>query len=109
LAKADPSFVRGSVRDWATAIGCSTGLVNKLSLRITTMEKTGRGRRGRTPAPKAVGLTPKIEATIGTGGRSEDDAPYQLINEQQRDYEPSSAENDPPGRKPVKVRYRKKV
>jgi hypothetical protein len=67
LAKADRFFVQRSLREWAHAIGCSDGLVSELPLWKETMNLTGRGIKGKAPAPKAVGLTDDVEAVAGEG------------------------------------------
>jgi hypothetical protein len=88
LAKQNPQFVHGRVRDWAAAIRkdsgktCSTATVKKMPFWIRTMEITSRGRtKGKTP--KAVGITDKLKSGIGTG--SEHEVLEALIAEQAGD------------------------
>ena len=100
LAKKDPSFVNKKQREWAEAIGCSDGLINKLPLWQKTMEKTGRGRKERGTKPKKVSLTKAIEETVGEGEKHEQLS--RLIAEQEQDYEPSPL--DPKGRNPINQR-----
>jgi hypothetical protein len=108
LATANPSFLKMTLRGWAAAIGCSTGLVTKLPLWQATIKKTGRGRSGRTPAPKTVSFTPALEATIGTRDDSDDERLKQLVEEQRADYEPSPLDVDPPNSKLKAVKSRKR-
>lgn len=85
LAKANRSFVKRPLREWAQAIGCSEGLVTRLPFWQQTMDQTGRGKAGKAPAPKAVSLTKNLEAVVG----DQDDNLRKLIEEQQADMEPS--------------------
>jgi hypothetical protein len=105
LAANDPSFVRQSQREWASRIGCSVALVDRLPLWRETMKQTGRGKRARPPAPKTVSLTPAVEAVTGT----EDAELQRLIEDQQADSEPSPLEDDPPGTRPRTVHYGKRL
>jgi hypothetical protein len=108
LAKADRSFVKEpSIRKWAEAIGCSTGLVVKLPFWRALMEKSGRGRKDTTPKPKAVSLTSNLEAAVGEGARNE--VLERLIGDQEADFEPSPLEGDPPEGRPRTVRTRKRL
>lgn len=63
----DPSFGRKTARKWASAIGCSVGLVTGLPVWHGIMEKDGRGRRkkGVQKKPRVVSLTPAVEARAG--------------------------------------------
>lgn len=84
LAKADRSFVHKSQRQWAKAIGCSSGLVAKLPFWLKTMKKSGRGKNGKAPgAPKAIPLTPALAATLSEGEK--DQELQRLVDEQHRD------------------------
>jgi hypothetical protein len=107
LAKADPSFVQRPLREWADAIGCSEGLVAKLTLWRATMKRTGRGKEDTGPAPKVVSLTDGLDAVTGAGDRNE--VLEQLIAEQEADREPSPLEDDQPGSRPRKVHSRKRL
>jgi hypothetical protein len=107
LAQADRLFVQRTIREWAKAIGCSTGLVHDLPLWKETMKRTGRGRPVKTPAPKAISLTPLIEEVTGEGEREE--MLNQLIAEQQADQEPSPLDDEPPGARPRNVHCRKRL
>jgi hypothetical protein len=108
LGEADPTFVKKTLREWAEAIGCSDGLVPKLPLWIATMKKTGRGRKGRSPAPKVVSLTNGLEAVTGDG--SPDEMLKRLVAESNADNkaDPSPVADDQPGR-PRKVRGGKRL
>ncbi len=72
LAKANPTFVNGGVREWAEAIRretrktCSVDTVYHTSLWQETMEETGRGR-GKGPTARNVSLTKGLEAVTGVG------------------------------------------
>lgn len=107
LAKRDKSFVDGSSRQWAEQIGCSEGLVRQTKLWKDTMKKTGRGRKDREAEPKAVSLTPGLEATIG----SPDLELQRLIAEQEADArsEPSPFDEDVFVGRPQIVRHYKKL
>jgi hypothetical protein len=107
LARADPAFVQRSLREWADAIGCSHGLVTELPLWQETMRRTGRGRKDKSVAPKAVSLTKPLEAATGEGDK--DDVLNQLIAQQEADKEPSPLEDDPPDSRPKRARTRKRV
>jgi hypothetical protein len=107
LAKADPSFVQRSLREWADAIGCSEGLVANLPFWRETMKQTGRGKEGSVPAPKAISLTSNLEAVTGEGGR--DEQLKSLIAEQEADREPSPVDDDAPGSPPRKVYHKKRL
>jgi hypothetical protein len=79
LAKADGSFVHKTQRQWAEALGCSTGLVSKLPFWKKAMKLSGRGRGEKKP--RAVPLTDERLATA-----AERQAKLQkLIDEQQAD------------------------
>jgi hypothetical protein len=107
LAEADHSFVNSSQREWAKAIGCSIGQVSNLPFFRATMKHTGRGRRGNAPAPKAVGLTGRLEAAVGEGER--DEVLNKLIARDERGRKPSPLEDDPSDSRPHKFHYRKRV
>jgi hypothetical protein len=103
LARADPSFAtEPRVRKWAKAIGCSEGLVSKLPFWRATMERTGRGRKDNSPAPKVVSLTRDVEAVSGEGDR--DEQLRRLIAEHKADEEPSPLDDTS-----RKVRTRKRL
>ncbi len=108
LARADPDFVRNpNIRLWAKRIGCSQGLVVELPLWRETMERTGRARRQRPPAPEVVSLSEKVEAILG-----QDDAQLKrLIAESEADNraDPSPLENDAPDQPPRTVRESKRL
>jgi hypothetical protein len=98
LARLDRTFVHKPLREWAEAIGCSEGLVPKLPLWQQTMKQSGRGRKDKPNRPKKVALTDEILAKHG----QEDEALQHLIEDHQKDAEPSPLEDDPPDR-PYKV------
>ncbi len=102
LAKQDPAFVIGGVRDWAAAIRgatgktCSIATIEATRLWRETMKVTGRGRT-RGKAPKAVALTDNMESVVGEGGK--DEVLKKLIAQQDADYEPSPIDDDPPAKR----------
>ena len=102
LAKKDPSFVRGGVREWAKEIGCSTDTVHKTPFWNKTMEKTGRGR-GKGAIPTICSLTQQLEAELG----EEDEELKRVMEDQEKDYEPSPLDDDPPGRSRQIRHYRR--
>jgi hypothetical protein len=104
LAKAKRTFVLCSLREWAEAIGCSTGLVPKLPLWQKTMKRTSQSRADRTSVPKVVHTSESLDAVTGEGDR--DEVLNRLIAEQEADKEPSSLDNDPPDSRPKRVRSR---
>lgn len=61
-----------------------------------------RRRRTKGGTPKTISLTKNVEAVVGEGGPNE--ILEQLVAEQQADSEPSSSEDDPPG-KPQRVKF----
>jgi hypothetical protein len=84
LAKQKRSFVHQSQREWAEAIGCSTGLVAKLPLWKETVKRTGRARgKGSNRKPKAVPMKDEGWNMASKGER--DETLRQLIDEQQQD------------------------
>jgi hypothetical protein len=107
LANSDHSFVQQSLREWAEAIGCSAALVTKLPFWQETMEQTGRGKKDKLPAPKAVSLTGSAEAVTGEGNKNE--VLNQLIAQQEADKEPSPLEDDLPDSRPKRVHTRKRL
>lgn len=89
-----------TLREVAAAVGCSTGLVSETPSWKAVMEQRTKGRK-----PKAVALTPKLQASLGDnrqierrGHHSEgrDQVLKKLISEQNADHEPSSVEGDRP-------------
>jgi hypothetical protein len=100
-------FLELPIREWAKAIGCSTGLVAKLPLWIETQARKQRQPRGQGKSPKTVSLTANLEAVTGHGDK--DAAIRQLIKEQEADYEPSPLEDDPLDRPKTAVRARKRL
>ena len=107
LANRNKSFVDGGCRQWAEQIGCSEGLVRQTELWKATMKRTGRGRKDREAEPKAVSLTPGLEATIG----SPDLELQHLIAEQEADArsEPSPLDEDSFVGRPQIVRHYKRL
>lgn len=107
LAKRDKSFVDGSSRQWAERIGCSEGLVRNTPLWKGTMKRSGRGRKDRHAKPKAVSLTPELDATIG----SLDLELQRLIAESEADArsEPSPLDDDSFIGRPQIVRQYKRL
>jgi hypothetical protein len=109
LAEKDHAFVNATAEEWARKISeatgttCSPSTVHKTALWKATMQKTGRGRT-KGGSSRAVTFTKKLEAV------TRDDAQQQaldiLIAEEEADYEPSSAEDDPPDR-PQRVYFRR--
>jgi hypothetical protein len=88
LAAREPEFKKATSREWAKRIGCSTGLVSKLPLWIELHPEPRQKRGGR---PKAVGLTSKVEASVG----SRDEELDRLVKEQLADAEPSPLDDSP--------------
>jgi len=85
---------------------CSTETIHGLpAWRAYQEALQRRGLKGKKKKPKAVGLTDKVEATIGES----DPALEKLIEQQEADSEPSPLEADPPDGRPQRVRFRKQV
>jgi hypothetical protein len=99
LAKQDPAFLNGVVRDWAAAIRkatgktCSIATVKATRLWRETMKATGRGR-SKGKAPQAVSFTENLEAVTGSG--RDQQILEDLIAEQEADNEPSPVDGDRP-------------
>jgi hypothetical protein len=106
LARQNRAFLRRSLREWAQAIGCSTGLVARLPLWIRLRERK-RQLRGQGKSPPTVSLTPGLEAVVG--GEDTEGAIRQLIEEQREDFEPSPLEEDPVEGWKIQVRERKRL
>jgi hypothetical protein len=105
LARADSEFVENcSVRKWAEAIGCSTGLVLKLPFYQQCSERADTSRKGKAKRPEIVALTKAVEARAGC----EDKDLERLVAEQEGDFEPSPLAADPPDN-PLKVRQHKRL
>jgi len=74
LAKRDPGFLDGGVRDWAAAISakmgktCSISTVEKTDVWKEHMAKTGRGRGKGGGRPKAVEFSKSVEAVTPQEG-----------------------------------------
>ena len=80
LAKADTRFAKApTVRRWAKAIGCSTGLVVKLPFWLECQKRLGKSNR--SAKPKSVSLTDGVTATLGQN----DPELERLIGEQKTD------------------------
>lgn len=109
LAKANPHFIHGTVRQWASDIGCSPSQVVNLPLWKGKMERTKRGPKPRASPRNVVSFTPTLEATTGRGDDRSDELLASLVADQNTDYEPSPLEDDPPGARPRKVRQRKRL
>jgi hypothetical protein len=92
LARQNPAFVDGGVRDWAAAISvatgktCSISTVMKTQMWTTTMQATGRGKT-KGKAPKAISFSENMEAVIGRGDNQE--VLNKLIADHNADNEPS--------------------
>jgi hypothetical protein len=104
LAKSDPAFLSGSLREWAEAIGCSEGQVAKLDLWIAKQREADH-KSNQSKSPRTVSLTGGLLATTPADC---DDPLQRLIREQKADDEPSPLEPDPPD-KPLRVQLRKKL
>jgi hypothetical protein len=102
LAQRDRDFVHKPLRAWAQSIGCSTGLVTRLTLWIQYQHLKRLQKRGPGKRPPTVSLTPELEAVLGSGDREA--AIRWLIAEQRADFEPSPL--DPEPRVVVRVRKR---
>jgi hypothetical protein len=90
LARSDSSFARApTIRRWAKAIGCSTGLVSKLPFWQKCKAKLGSKESAKRP--KVVAFTKPLEDTLG----QDDPELKRLIEEQEADCEPSSLDNTP--------------
>lgn len=85
------------VSEIARKIGVSTGFVSGLPAYRTWRDALDVGREPKRP--KMVSLTGKVLAVAGC----DDDPLKRLIAEQEADFEPSAAVDDPPG-KPYRVR-----
>ena len=99
LWRADPEFMNKTAAQWASAIGCATGLVPSLSAWEEAMELTGRGRKQGLRKRKTIPLTDKVITSMTL---------KRLTEEQDRDYEPSPLENDPGARHRRKAVNRKR-
>ena len=102
LLMENPGFANKTEREWAEAIGCSPGLVAKLTAWKAVMEQR---RKEKPNKLKAVTLTSEIMDK--TPQETEKDALKSLIAEQKADYEPNSLEDDPPSSPPKQVKHHK--
>lgn len=84
------THTRATIRQVADGIGCSTGLVSNLTAWKAVNEERKKGRQPKRSS--VLSLTSKMEQMIG----NEDDSLARLIEEQERDTEPSPLEDDPP-------------
>jgi hypothetical protein len=75
-----------TIRQVAAGIGCSSGLVSKLTAWKMVREERLKGRQSKNM--QVVCLTPKLENSLGT----QDESLAKLIAEQEADSEPSPLE-----------------
>lgn len=111
LIREDKGFAMKQAREWAAAIGCSLGIVNKLPIWKACMEQ--RRKAAPPKAPKAVSLTTRLENIIDSRGKmgrnvamtNGDGELEKLIREQQGDFEPSPMD---PSERPFRPTPRRK-
>jgi hypothetical protein len=106
-------FLILSERKQAEAIGCSwstwknTDFYKDGETKGLFRKRPARGGRGRGTPPAVVGLTDRMEATVGQGGP--DAVLKELIAQQTADSEPSPLEDDLPDSRPKKIKARRRV